>query len=71
MDDKWFVSFVGISVENSGQKSWGIFKSEQAFTEWYAGKMTDGSNRPLSEVYRIVYSGPSKKKAKESIFIFE
>lgn len=68
MDEKqmYYVAFCGNCDENRGIRTWGIHKSKEEFDKWYAGKMLDGSDRPLSEVYTVIYRGDSRRKAMQA-----
>ena len=43
-------------MENKiGQVTWTTFKSEAEFDEFYAGKMKDGSNDLIKDVYPLIH----------------
>lgn len=60
----WYVAYTGIAEENRGMRSWTVFKSKTDSDEWNKKKMLDGTNRPVTDVYQIIYEGESKTKAK-------
>ena len=61
--NRYYVAFIGCCPENFGQCSWTIHPSKEEFDEWYSGKMLDGSDHPLKDVYQVIYEGPEMYKA--------
>ncbi len=49
--DKYYVS-----KENTiGQVTWSAYDSKEEFDAWYAGKMKDGSNDLIKDVYPTIH----------------
>ena len=57
-------TLVGLS---EGAMTRGTFKDQAAFETWYAGKMGDGTNAPLNQVYAVVAKGVSDAEAEDLI----
>lgn len=61
--NRYYVAFIGCCPANFGISTWTMFPSKEEFTEWYSGKMLDGTDHPLKDVYQVIYEGPEMHKA--------
>ena len=48
-------------------RSFSSFASEENFLEWYAGKMGDGTTRPISDVFGVIGEGVSIEEAERLV----
>lgn len=52
-----------LSGPSTGILTWSAYQSKEIFKKWYSGKMQDGSNEPISDVYGIAAEGVTQEQA--------
>lgn len=56
-----------VFVNKQGEVTWTNFSGKEELDAWYGGTMKDGTDKPLSEVYKIVAEGVTPHQASQMV----
>lgn len=63
----YIVAFKNVAGSNKNVITWTAFADEGAFETWFRDARQNGSDKPLSDVYKVVAKGISDKQAIELV----